>query len=141
MENSLNGAPGLLTLRSTSIQGLSLITITFEPSTDVYRDRQTVAERLTALEGRLPSGVDSPVMTPLTSSTSLVLVAGLTSDRRSLMELRTIAEWTIRPRLLAVPGVANVAVFGGEAKSLQIPVPPHHLPPVRIRLCACPCAR
>ena len=127
IENSVNGVAGLLTLRSTSIQGFSLITITFDPSTDVYRDRQTVAERLTALERRLPSGVDPPVMTPLTSSTSLVLVAGLTSDQRSLMDLRTIAEWTIRPRLLAVPGVAKVAVFGGQAKSLQIQVRPDDL--------------
>jgi len=84
IENSLNGVPGLLTLRSASIQGLSLITVTFDPSTDVYRDRQTVAERLTALVGQFPSGVGSPVMTPLTSSTSLVLVAVL------------IGRWTTR---------------------------------------------
>jgi CzcA family heavy metal efflux pump len=127
IENSLNGLPRLRTMRSTSIQGLSVIVITFDPSTDVYRDRQTVAERLAALEARLPVGVGSPTMTPLTSSTSLVLVAGLTSDQRSLMDLRTIAEWTIRPRLLAVPGVAKVDVFGGEARSLQIQVRPDDL--------------
>ena len=127
IENSLNGVPGLRTLRSTSIQGLSVIVITFDPTTDVYRDRQTVAERLAALAARLPAGVGSPTMTPLTSSTSLVLVAGLTSDQRSLMELRTIADWTIRPRILAVPGVAKVDVFGGEARSLQIQVRPHDL--------------
>lgn len=127
IENNLNGVPGLRSLRSTSIQGLSLIVATFDGATDVYRDRQIVAERLAAVETQLPAGVASPVMTPLTSSASLVLVAGLTSDRRSLMDLRTIAEWTLRPRLLAVPGVSKVAIFGGEARSLQIQVRPDDL--------------
>jgi CzcA family heavy metal efflux pump len=127
IENNLNGVPGLRALRSTSIQGLSLIVATFEPSTDVYRDRQIVAERLSAIESQLPAGVEAPVMTPLTSSASLVLVAGLTSEQRSLMELRTIAEWTMRPRLLAVPGVSKVAIFGGESRSLQIQIRPDDL--------------
>ncbi|MBN9089018.1 MAG: efflux RND transporter permease subunit [Reyranella sp.] len=127
IENSLNGMPGLKSLRSISIQGLSAITGTFDPSSDVYRARQMVTERLAALETRLPSGIGAPTMTPLTSSTSLVLVAGLTSNERSLMELRTLADWTIRPRLLAVPGVGKVDVFGGEVKSLQIQVRPDDL--------------
>ena len=127
IEDNLNGVPGLRSLRSTSIQGLSLITATFDSGTDVYGDRQLVAERLSDVEGRLPFGVEAPVMTPLTSSASLVLVAGLTSDQRSLMDLRTIADWTLRPRLLAVPGVAKVAIFGGEARSLQIQVRPDDL--------------
>ncbi len=127
IENNLSGVPGIRTLRSTSIQGLSVITITFDPSTDTYRDRQTVAERLAALQARLPAGTGAPTMTPLTSSTSLVLVAGLTSGSRSLMELRTVADWTIRPRLLAVPGVAKVNVFGGDVRSLQIQVRPDDL--------------
>ena len=127
LENSLNGVPGLRSLRSSSIQGLSIITMTFDPATDIYRDRQIVAERLAALVGQLPHGVQSPSMTPLTSSASLVLVIGLTSEQRSLMELRTSARWTLVPRLLAVPGVSKVAVFGGEAKSIQIQVHPDAL--------------
>lgn len=127
LENSINGTPGLQTLRSNSIQGLSVITVTFDPSSDIYRDRQLVAERLADSGGQLPTGVRPPTITPLTSSTSIVLVAGLTSGQHSLMELRTAADWTIRPRLLAVPGVAKVAVFGGDEKSLQIQIQPDQL--------------
>src|ERR1700730_7641587 len=122
LENVINGVPGLMTLRSGSIQGLSVITAIFDPSTDIYRDRQLVSERLSEAAAQLPTGVASPIMTPLTSSASLALVVGLTSDRRSLMDLHTMAEWTIRPRLLAVPGVAKVAIFSGERKSLQVQI-------------------
>ena len=127
LENNLNGSPGLDTLRSTSIQGLSIITITFDPGSNIYLDRQFVAERLTVASGQLPAGVRSPAITPLTSATSTVLVAGLTSRTRSLMDLRTAADWTIRPRLLAVPGVAKATIFGGDVKSLQIQVHPDQL--------------
>ncbi len=127
IENAVNGAPGIESLRSRSIQGLSVITITFEVGTDVYRNRQVIAERLTAMVGQLPDGVRAPVMTPLTSSTSTVLAVGLTSETRSLMELRTVADWTVRLRLLAVPGVAKVAVFGGDLRQLQIQVRPERL--------------
>src|SRR5215471_15960944 len=96
LENAINGIPGLSTLQSSSIQGLSVITATFDPSSDIYRDRQIAGERLTEAAAQLPAGVEPPIMTPLTSSTSTVLVAGLTSERHSLMDLRTIAEWTIR---------------------------------------------
>lgn len=125
LENSLNGSPGLSSLRSTSIPGLSVITITFDPGSDIYRDRQFVAEQLATTA--LPAGVRAPAITPLTSSTSTVVVAGLTSKTRGLMDLRTEADWTIRPRLLAVPGVAKVAVFGGDVKSLQVQVRPDQL--------------
>lgn len=127
IETAINGIPGVQMLRSTSIQGLSVVTVFFDPSSDIYRDRQVVAERLAVAAQQLPQGVQPPAMTPLTSSTSTVLVAGVTSDKRSLMELRTMADWTIRLRLLAVPGVANVAVFGGELRSIQIQVHPDQL--------------
>ncbi len=127
LENNLNGLPGLRMLQSGSVQGLSVITVTFEPSTNVYRDRQLVAERLAVASAELPAGVAPPTMTPLTSSTSIVLVAGLTSKTHSLMDLHTAAQWMIMPRLLAVPGVAKVAVFGGETKSIQIQVHPDAL--------------
>ncbi|HET7594299.1 MAG TPA: efflux RND transporter permease subunit, partial [Stellaceae bacterium] len=127
IENAINGMPGVETLRSASIQGLSVVTIIFRPRSDIYRDRQLVAERLALAAGQLPQGVAAPAMTPLTSSTSTVLIIGLTSDRLSLMDLRTLADWTVRRRLLSVPGVAKVSVFGGEVKSLQIQVHPEDL--------------
>jgi len=132
LENVINGTTGVSSLRSASIQGLSVITVTFDPASNIYRDRQLVAERLTQEAPQLPAGVEPPTITPLTSSTSVMLVAGLTSAKRSLMVLRTIAEWTIRPRLLAVPGVAKVAIFGGDEKSIQIQVDPDQL--IRYRL-------
>lgn len=127
IENAINGVEGIEALRSQSIQGLGLITVTFRSGSDIYRARQVIAERLTAMAGRLPQGVPPPVMTPLTSSTSVILVAGLTSGKRSLMELRTLADWTIKPRLLSVPGVAKVSVFGGEVKQFQVQVKPERL--------------
>ncbi len=127
VETAVNGVPGVTSLRSTSIQGLSVVTAYFDPASDVYRDRQVVAEQLAVAAQRLPSTVLPPVMTPLTSSTGLVLVAGLTSSTRSLMDLRTVADWTVRLRLLAVPGVADVGVFGGNVRSIQIQVHPDRL--------------
>jgi len=122
VETTIGGVPGVTALRSSSVQGLSIVTAYFDPLSDVYRDRQVVAEQLAVAAQRLPAAALPPVMTPLTSSTGLVLVAGLTSNTRSLMELRTAADWTVRLRLLAIPGVADVAVFGGEVKSIQIQV-------------------
>src|SRR5260370_31618466 len=96
IENAINGVPGVRTLRSTSIQGLSVVTVFFDPSSDIYRDRQVVAERLAVAAQQLPQGVQPPAMTPLTSSTSVVLVAGLSSQTRSLMDLRTISARSVR---------------------------------------------
>jgi len=127
LENSINGVTGIETLRSNSIQGLSVINVTFRGGSDIYLDRQLVNERLASLEGQFPVGIHAPIMEPLTLSTSTVLVLGLTSETKSLMDLRTAADWTLRPRLLAVPGVANVAVFGGEIKQLQVQFLPEKL--------------
>jgi CzcA family heavy metal efflux pump len=127
IENVLNGVAGLDTLRSNSIQGLSVIKTTFQSGTDIYRDRQLVNERLATLAGQLPHGVEPPVMEPLRLATGTVLVIGLTSQSKTLMDLRTAADWTLRPRLLAVPGVAAVAVFGGEVMQLQVQSQPEKL--------------
>lgn len=127
LENAVAGVPGLRSLQSTSVQSLSVITATFDPSSDVYRDRQLLGERLGEAAAQLPASIAPPLMTPLTSSTNIVLVAGLTSTRLSLMDLRTVAKWTIRPRLLAVPGVASVAIFGRDAQSLQVQIHPDAL--------------
>lgn len=124
IENAVNGVSAIESLRSGSIQGLSIITAIFSPGSDIYRARQAVAERIATLGKQLPPGVNPPLMTPLTSSTSIVMSIGLTSKMRSLMELRTIADFVVLRRLLAVPGVAKVAVFGGEVKQIQIQVNP-----------------
>jgi CzcA family heavy metal efflux pump len=127
IENSINGAPDLVAVRSQSIQGLSAITAVFRDRADIYRVRQMVSERLTQVAGSLPKGVKAPKMGPLISSTSLILAIGLTSTNRTGMELRTFADWTARPRLLAVPGVAKVDLFGGEVRQMQIQVSPDRL--------------
>jgi len=122
IENAINGVPGVQMIRSSSIQGLSVVTVFFDSSNDIYRNRQVVAERLAAATQQLPQGLAPPIMTPLTSSTSRTLVVGLTSRTHSLMDLRTVADWTVRLRLLAVPGVASVTVFGRDKRSIQIQV-------------------
>src|SRR5579859_1690794 len=127
IENALNGVAGIDTLRSNSIQGLSVIKATFQSGTDIYRDRQLVNERLATVAGQLPHGVEAPVMEPLRLATGTVLVIGLTSRQKTLMDLRTVADWTLRPRLLAVQGVAAVAVFGGEVRQLQVQFLPQKL--------------
>jgi len=124
IENAVNGIHGIRTLRSGSIQGISVIHISFRSGSNIYQDRQLVSERLTTVTNVLPQGVKPPVMTPLTSSTSTVMVIGLTSPTKSLTQLRTVADWIIRQRILAVQGVAKIATFGGKVKELQIqPVP------------------
>jgi CzcA family heavy metal efflux pump len=127
IENSINGATGIGSLRSKSIQGLSDITVVFRSGTDIYRDRQLVAERLSAVANELPTGVQPPLMTPLTSSTAWVMEVDFTSDKQSLMDLRTIADWTIKPHILAVPGVAGVEVNGGDVRQLQFQFDPQKL--------------
>ncbi len=127
IENAVNGGPGIQSLRSQSPQGLSIIIAVFSDSSDVYQARQSISERLASLAGQLPQGVHAPVMTPLTSPTGVVSVFGLTSKQQSLMTVRTMADWTIRQRLLAVPGVAQVNVFGGETKEFQVQFEPDQL--------------
>lgn len=127
LEDAINGTAGIASVRSQSIQGLSVITTIFADGTDIYRARQAVAERLTDVSRRLPGGAKAPILTPLTSSTGTVLVIGLTSATRSLQDQRTFADWTMRPRLLAVPGVARVTVFGGDVRQLQLQVDPARL--------------
>ncbi len=127
IENSVNGAPDLVTIRSQSIQGLSAIIATFNDRADIYRVRQTVSERLTQVATALPARIKPPKIGPLISSTSKVLLVGLNSTERTPMELRTFADWTLRPRLLAVPGVAKVEIFGGDVRQIQVQVHPDQL--------------
>lgn len=125
IETSIAGTVGIESMRSQSIPGLSVVTIIFDESTDIYRNRQVIAERLATLN-QLPQGI-VPNITPLTSSASTVLGVGLTSKTRSLTELRTIVDWTIVPHLLSIPGVADVNVFGGKVRQFQIQVDPEKM--------------
>lgn len=127
VENAVNGVGNLASIRSQSIQGFSLMTAIFDDDTDVMRARQLVGERLTQVAGQLPAGARAPVMAPMTSSTSLVLTLGLRSEKRTAMELRTFADWTLRPRLLGVPGVASIVQFGGEVREIQVQLLPDRL--------------
>jgi len=120
VENAVNGAAGLKTMRSESIPGLSVVTITFQDGVDVHIARQGISERLSELGTALPAGVGVPKLSPLVSSTMDLLKIGLLSDKVDAYELRDTADWIIKPRLLAVPGVAHVIVFGGERRQIQI---------------------
>jgi len=126
IEISIAGTVGILSMRSQSIPGLSVVVIIFDENTNIYRNRQVIAERLATLNNKLPQKI-TPNITPLTSSASTVLGVGLTSKTRSLIELRTIVDWTIVPHLLAVPGVADVNVFGGKVRQFQIQVDPEKM--------------
>ena len=120
IENAVNGASGLATLRSESIPGLSVVNVTFTGDIDVHVARQGISERLSELGSHLPAGVGTPKLSPLVSSTMDLLKIGLTSDRVDAYTLRDTADWVIKPRLLAVPGVAHAIVFGGQVRQIHI---------------------
>ncbi|MBV8910338.1 MAG: efflux RND transporter permease subunit, partial [Gammaproteobacteria bacterium] len=120
IENAVNGAAGLATLRSESIPGLSVVTITFTGSIDVHVARQGISERLSEMTHSLPAGVGTPKLSPLVSSTMDLLKIGLLSDRVDAYALRDTADWVLKPRLLAVPGIARVTVFGGNVRQIQV---------------------
>jgi CzcA family heavy metal efflux pump len=127
LESMVNGLGDMESLRSESIEGLSIITAVFKEGTDVFRARQMLAEKMAETAGTLPLAVKPPRMTPLTSSTMDLLKIGLVSDKLTPMQLRTFADWTLKPRLLSVPGVAKSSSFGGEVRQLQIQVLPERL--------------
>jgi CzcA family heavy metal efflux pump len=127
IETAVSGLGNQESMRSSSIQGLSIITLVFKEGTDIFRARQLLAEKLNEVTGRLPIGVKSPKMSPLTSATMDLLKIGLTSTNLAPMALRTFADWTLKPRLLAVPGVAKCSSFGGGVRQLQVQVLPDRL--------------
>jgi CzcA family heavy metal efflux pump len=134
IESAVNGATGLSTLRSESIPGLSVVTITFADGVDVHVARQGISERLSEIGGTLPTGVGSPKLSPLVSSTMDLLKIGLQSDSVDAFALRDAADWVIKPRLLAVPGVAHVIVFGGDVRQIQILPDPDKLTSYQVTL-------
>ncbi|MBK8016596.1 MAG: efflux RND transporter permease subunit [Betaproteobacteria bacterium] len=127
LEDALLGVSGLEAIRSQSIPGLSVVTVVFEDGSDIYRNRQVVAERLSGVAPLMPAGVSFPVITPLTSSASTVLGVGLTSKTKTLTEVRTLADTVMRPHLMSVEGVAEVNVFGGQVRQWQLQIDPVRL--------------
>lgn len=127
IETAVNGATGVRRVRSSSQTGLSTVWVEFDWGTDTYRARQTVSERLGTLTDRLPPQVDVPVLGPQSSILGEMLIIGLTADTTSMMDLRTIAERVIRPRLLAMGGVSQVAVIGGDVMEYQIKLRPDRM--------------
>ena len=127
LENAMNGVPGLRTLRSKSVLGLSSVVMIFEEGTELMGARQLVQERLLRIATSLPTAAHPPVILSPLSSLSRVMKIGLTSERLSQVEISTLARWTIRPRLMAIPGVANVAIWGQRDRQLQVLVDPDRL--------------
>src|SRR5436190_4227491 len=134
LENALNGTPWLKTIRSKSVLGLSSVVLIFREGTDLIRARQLVQERLATEAPRLPKVAHPPVILSPLSSTSRVMKIGIWSDKDAAgedklnqMELTTLAKWTIRPRLMAIPGVANVAIWGQRDRQFQVVVTPDQL--------------
>ena len=134
IESAISGLIGLEYLRSESIQGLSIVTATFEENTDIYLNRQLVTERLSSVGASLPEGIATPVPVPLASSSATILTIGVRSDSMDMMELRSLVDWTITPQILSVSGVADVNVFGGEIKQLQIQLKPEKLRRYRLSI-------
>ncbi|HEX2103682.1 MAG TPA: efflux RND transporter permease subunit, partial [Solirubrobacteraceae bacterium] len=122
----LNGVEGVDIIRSQSVPGLSSIVMVFEPGTDIYRGRQLVQERLTQAHA-LPNVSKAPTLLPPLSSSSRVLMIGLSGDKLTPIEKSVIARWTLKPRLMGVPGVANVAIWGMRDQELQVHVDPERL--------------
>src|SRR6202048_4631048 len=120
IESAVNGAAGLATMRSESIPGLSVVIVTFTDKVDVHVARQGISERLSEIGSTLPTGVGTPKLSPLVSSTMDLLKIGLVSDTANGFALRDAADWVIKPRLLAVPGAAHGLVVGGDVRQLEI---------------------
>ena len=124
IETTVNGATHVRRVRSSSTNGFSVVWVEFDWDTDIYLARQIVSEKLTLVNEELPENVGKPTMGPQSSILGEVLIVGLTSDSTSMIDLRTIADWTIRPRLLSTGGVAQVSVLGGDIKEYQVLIDP-----------------
>lgn len=127
VEVALNGATNVRRVRSSSITGFSVVWVEFEWNTDIYIARQIVSEKLAIIRESLPSNVGNPTLGPQSSIMGEIMIIGLTADSTSMRDLRNIADWTIRPRLLSTGGVAQVSVLGGDIKEYQILLNPERM--------------
>jgi Cu(I)/Ag(I) efflux system membrane protein CusA/SilA len=127
VETAVNGATDVRRVRSSSTTGFSIVWVEFNWGTDIYRDRQIVSEKLAVVKDALPSGVGNPTLGPQSSILGELMIIGLTADTTSLQELRTLADWTVRPRLLSTGGVAQVTVLGGDIREYQILLNPEKM--------------
>lgn len=127
IETAVNGATGVRRVRSSSTTGFSVVWVEFDWDTDIYLARQIVSEKLAAVDDALPDNVGKPTLGPQSSILGELLIVGLTADSTSMLDLRTLADWTIRPRLLSTGGVAQVAVLGGDIKEYQILIHPERM--------------
>lgn len=127
VETAVNGASNVRRVRSSSTTGFSVVWVEFDWGTDIYRDRQIVSEKLAEVGESLPPSCGKPTLGPQSSILGEVLIIGLTSDTTSMQDLRTLADWTIRPRLLSLGGVAQVTVLGGDIKEYQILLSPEKM--------------
>jgi len=124
IETAVNGATNVRRVRSSSATGFSIVNIEFDWGTDIYKARQVVSEKIAMMGADLPENVGNPTLGPQASILGELMIIGLTADTTSMQDLRTIADWTIRPRLLSTGGVAQVAVMGGDIKEYQILMDP-----------------
>lgn len=127
IETAINGATQVRRVRSSSSAGFSVVWVEFEWNTDIFRARQIVSEKIAPIAGQLPEGVSTPVMSPQSSIMGEIMLLSLTADSTSPMDLRTLADWVVRPRLLAMGGVAQVVVIGGEYKQYQLLASPQKM--------------
>ena len=127
IETAVNGATGVRRVRSSSTTGFSVVWVEFDWDTDIYLARQIVSEKLATVGEDLPDNVGNPTLGPQSSILGELLIVGLTADSTSMLDLRTLADWTIRPRLLSTGGVAQVAVLGGDIKEYQVLLHPERM--------------
>ena len=127
VETAVNGAGNVRRVRSSSSAGISIVWVEFEWGTDIYRARQTVSEKLSVVSNQLPLGVSAPVMAPQSSIMGEIMLISVTGKKTSMMDVRTITDWNIRPRLLSIGGVSQVVVVGGEYKQYQILASPQKM--------------
>ncbi|MCP2730277.1 efflux RND transporter permease subunit [Limnofasciculus baicalensis] len=127
IESAINGTPGVTNVRSSSAAGISVVKVIFNWDTDIYQARQLITERLQQAQNKLPEGIETPQISPISSPVGTVLQYAFTSETTSLMEVRRIVDWQVTNRLLAVPGVSQVVAYGGDTRQYQVLVNPAKL--------------
>lgn len=120
IETAVNGAPNVRRVRSNSTLGFSIVWVEFDWGTDIYKARQAITEKLTQISGNFPEGVNAPILAPQTSLLGEIMIFAMSSDSLSSMDLRTYADWNVKPRILALGGIAQVLILGGDEKQYQI---------------------